>query len=163
MKFFLSLFATTTIFLAVVDASKKHPHPNEKGENDNGKVIETPDVFDRRGTVHKCNENDVVNAWCDAHILPDLGCGLLPEFDEYGCTCFGHPNECPTECIGGTEPLLKTHYGIRCGKIPNNVPNYILKERHALQRCEENSLVSGVSKTKCVTNQNHDAKNIIKL
>lgn len=105
--------------------------------------VEHPDIFARRGEVKHCEENGVVAAWCDSYISPELECGILPEFDEYGCTCMGKAASCPSECIGGTEPLVKTHYGIRCGKLPNDTPNYILKERHPLQRCEDNSVVAG--------------------
>jgi hypothetical protein len=71
-------------------------------------------------------------------------CGMLPDFDEYGCTCYGDPSKCPSDCIGGQVPIEKTHYSIKCNGIPDvtNTPNYILKEWHQLNRCEENSIVS---------------------
>lgn len=112
------------------------------------KSIAKPDVFVRfHEAKHTCDSNALVSAWCGdsaTKVLTEVECGLLPEFDEYGCTCFGDPTQCPTECIGGTEPLEKTHFGIRCGSIPptDEIPNYILKEKHLLHRCENNLLVS---------------------
>lgn len=109
-------------------------------------ALEFPDVFPQHARpgqkVRHCEENGVVAAWCDTFINPDLACATLPEFDEYGCTCLGNPALCPSECIGGTEPLVKNHYSIRCGKIPVDSPNYILKEIHELNRCENNAAVS---------------------
>jgi len=49
---------------------------------------------------------------------------------------------CPTECIGGGEPVVKTHYGVRCQGIPQDMPNYVLKERHVAKRCENNAPVA---------------------
>ena len=80
--------------------------------------VEYPDIFDRRDGVTGCEDHGVVAAWCDSRVLTDLECGILTEFDEYGCTCYGKSALCPTECIGGTEPVVKTHYGIRCAGIP---------------------------------------------
>ena len=123
------ILVVTTIFL-VVSAS---------GE----KSLEYPDIFPLRGNkVKHCEGNAVVAAWCDAFVDTDLDCAILPEFDEYGCTCIGNHASCPTECIGGVEPLVKTHSNIRCGGIPVDSPNYILKETHALNRCESNAAVS---------------------
>lgn len=108
--------------------------------------IELPDVFTHhsqgKSKTMSCDTNAVIAAWCDNKISQELECGILPEFDEYGCNCFGDPSTCPTECIGGTEPIQKTHYGIRCNNIPMDQPNYILKEHHALHRCENNLIVS---------------------
>jgi hypothetical protein len=104
--------------------------------------IEIPSVFHRRGKVQHCEENAVVAAWCDSHVFKEIECGLLPEFDEYGCSCYQDPSKCPTECIEGTEEVAKTHYGIRCRGMPRDHPNYVLLENHVMQRCEENSVVS---------------------
>jgi len=112
--------------------------------------VEYPDVFDhvqRGGTLHRCDDNGVVAAWCDSRISTELECGILPEFDEYGCTCYGKPALCPTECIGdsGEAALLtKTHYGIRCSGIPADEPNFVLKEKaHAVKHgCGNNAPVA---------------------
>mmetsp|Transcript_3149 Transcript_3149/g.4770 ORF Transcript_3149/g.4770 Transcript_3149/m.4770 type:complete len:194 (+) Transcript_3149:3-584(+) len=107
------------------------------------KEIEVPSVFNRRGKVQHCEDNGVVHAWCDSLVFEEIECGLLPEFDEYGCQCFRDPSKCPSECIDGSELIEKTHYGIRCRKLPmDDSPNYILKEYHAMGGCEENSLVA---------------------
>jgi hypothetical protein len=121
--------------------------------------IEKPDIFASTQSVG-CESNSVVAAWCvdddavsagaalvDENDVPNKKqkrCGLLPSFDEYGCTCYGDPSKCPTDCIGGDVPIEKTHYSIRCNGIPDpaTAPNYILKEWHAIDRCEENSIVS---------------------
>jgi hypothetical protein len=36
-------------------------------------------------------------------------CGILPNFDEYGCTCYGDPSKCPSDCIGGQIPIETKH------------------------------------------------------
>lgn len=108
-----------------------------------GKEIEFSSVFNRRnGQVKHCENNAVVAAWCDAQVFEDLECGLLPEFDEYGCQCFKDPSKCPTECVGGSELVEKTHYGIMCRNLPMDSPNYILKEYHEMTGCEDNSVVA---------------------
>jgi hypothetical protein len=104
--------------------------------------VETPDVFAQADEVLHCEENAVVHSWCDSAQFEELKCGILPDFDEYGCTCMGKTSLCPEECIGGTEPVERTHFGIRCKGIPQDSPNYILKERHPLKRCENNLVVS---------------------
>jgi len=104
--------------------------------------LERPDVFSMRGKREACHENGVVASWCDKFQNPSLGCAILPDFDEYGCSCLGDAAVCPDDCVGGTEPAVKTHYGIRCGGIPVDEPNYILRESHPLNRCENNGIVS---------------------
>eukprot|EP00545_Synedropsis_sp_CCMP1620_P010516 CAMPEP_0119013760 /NCGR_PEP_ID=MMETSP1176-20130426/8921_1 /TAXON_ID=265551 /ORGANISM="Synedropsis recta cf, Strain CCMP1620" /LENGTH=192 /DNA_ID=CAMNT_0006966877 /DNA_START=17 /DNA_END=595 /DNA_ORIENTATION=+ len=103
--------------------------------------VEFPAVFGN-AEVKSCDDNLIVHGWCDSYILPELECGILTDFDEYGCKCEGKAASCPTECINGNAPLVKTHYGIRCKHIPVDSPNYILKESHKLKRCEGNLLVS---------------------
>lgn len=40
-------------------------------------------------------------------------------------------------------PVVEEHYGIRCGGIPKDEPNYILKEpRHTVNHCEHNAAVA---------------------
>jgi hypothetical protein len=104
--------------------------------------IETPDVFGRRGRRRACHENGVVAGWCDAHINPALECAILPDFDEYGCSCLGDHALCPDDCVGGGEALVKTHFGIRCQGIPKDEPNYVLRESHAMNHCENNGVVA---------------------
>jgi len=38
--------------------------------------------------------------------------------------------------------VVKTHYGVRCQGIPQDMPNYVLKERHVAKRCENNAPVA---------------------
>lgn len=111
--------------------------------------LEHPDAFAQRlrydnGEIDRsCSENSVVAAWCDSQMNMDLDCAILPSFDEYACTCIGNPSLCPTECIGGFAPVVKTLSQIQCNQIPPDTsPNYILKETHALNRCENNAAVS---------------------
>lgn len=105
--------------------------------------IERPDVFGDRGARMPCSENGVVAAWCDGFVRPGLECGILPYFDEYGCTCLGDSALCPEDCVGGGAPVERTHYGIRCVGIPQDEPNYILREDHrALHRCGDNAVVA---------------------
>ena len=60
-----------------------------------------------------------------------------------GCSCYGKSALCPTECIGGSEPVTKTHYGIRCKGIPTDQPNYVLREQHYFMKgCENNAPVA---------------------
>jgi hypothetical protein len=105
------------------------------------KQIEYPDIF-ANVEVKSCDNNLVVSGWCDSHILTELECGILPDFDEYGCSCLGKSASCPTECINGEQPVVKTHYGIRCKNIPEDSPNYILKEAHPPKRCDNNLVVA---------------------
>lgn len=103
--------------------------------------IEIPSVFNR-GKVQHCEDNSVVAAWCDSSVMKDVECGLLPQFDEYGCQCYHDPSKCPDECVGGSELVEKTHYGIVCRNLPHDSPNYVLKEYHEMTGCEDNAVVS---------------------
>ena len=99
----------------------------QKAEDSLG--VERPDVFFNRGKQVPCHENGVVASWCDSAVNPSLECAILPDFDEYGCSCLGNAASCPEDCVGGTPPEEKTHYGIRCGGIPRDEPNYVLKSK----------------------------------
>jgi len=103
--------------------------------------VEIPNVF-HRGNVQHCQNNGVVTAWCDSYVFPELECGLLPDFDEYGCQCSKDPAKCPTECVGGSTLVEKSHYGITCRHLPHDSPNYTLKEYHHMTGCENNSVVA---------------------
>lgn len=105
-------------------------------------AIGSPDVFARRGKVNHCENNAIVSAWCDSRVTKGIECGILPEFDEYACGCDGDSSLCPDECIEDSLLQTKTHYGIRCSKIPQDTPNYVLKETHQVQRCENNAVVA---------------------
>ena len=105
--------------------------------------IEIPDVFRHSPARSSCDTNGVVSAWCDVHQFPDdLDCGILPNFDRYGCQCKSDPSKCPSECVGGSELVEKTHYGIVCKNVPMDSPNYVLKEYHTMHGCENNALVA---------------------
>jgi hypothetical protein len=100
--------------------------------------LEYPNVFTNAdhdvSSAKQCNSNSVVAAWCDSYIFPELQCAILPQFNEYGCSCVGHASLCPTECIGDSqtidpsehEPIARTHETIRCLGIPRDEPNYVL-------------------------------------
>jgi hypothetical protein len=105
--------------------------------------VEIPSIFNRRGDVTKCDENAIVNSWCDRYVFDDLECGILPEFDQYGCQCKDDPSKCPSECVGGSELVEKNHYNIICRNLPHDSPNYILKEYHQMHGCENNAVVAG--------------------
>lgn len=111
-------------------------------DSDGGQAMGRPSVFAKSG--RPCLSNSIVASWCDAEALgsPNVECVIFPDFDAYGCSCIGEAALCPTECIGGKEPEQKTHYGISCLGIPEDEPNYVLKETHALNRCESNAVVS---------------------
>jgi hypothetical protein len=107
-----------------------------------GWKVEKPDPLTVNGQRVKCHESGVIASWCDTKVNPALECSIVPDFDEYGCACLGAASNCPDDCIGGLEPIERTHYGIRCAGVPQDEPNYILREYHALGRCENNALVS---------------------
>jgi hypothetical protein len=135
------------LMYAAVAAGRNSDELDEILENElsvhGGFKVEKPDVFmPDRGTKIPCHENAVVASWCDSHRTPILDCAILPAFDEYGCSCLGESSACPDDCVGGDEPIEKTHYGIRCASIPKDEPNYILQEFHPLNRCENNAIVS---------------------
>jgi hypothetical protein len=103
--------------------------------------LEIPSIFER-GDLNHCEGNGVVSSWCDSSVNPELECVLLPDFDQYGCSCHGHPHSCPTDCVGGKEADQKMHYGIQCLGIPQDECNYVLKETHEPNHCENNAIVS---------------------
>lgn len=77
-----------------------------------------------------CENNAVVASWCDEYVNPGLKCSLLPRRDEYVCSCRGNMAACPTDCVGGVQPLEhdvstpKTE--VHCKGIPLDEPNYEL-------------------------------------
>jgi len=77
-----------------------------------------------------CQDNAIVASWCDESINPHLQCFLHPNTDQYKCHCSGKHSFCPDECIGGSKPLVTqtTSNVIVCHGIPQDSPNYILKE-----------------------------------
>jgi len=83
------------------------------------------------GHLEHCENNAVVASWCDEYVNPGLKCGLLPEEDEYVCSCRGNMAACPTDCIGGVQPLdhdvATPKFEVHCKGIPMDVPNYELK------------------------------------
>jgi hypothetical protein len=89
--------------------------------------LELPNIFER-GDLKHCEDNGVVQSWCDSSKNPELECVMLPGFDQYGCSCHGHPYLCPTDCVGGKQADQKMHYGIQCLGIPQDEPNYVLYE-----------------------------------
>jgi hypothetical protein len=89
--------------------------------------LELPNIFER-GDLKHCEDNGVVQSWCDSSKNPELECVMLPGFDQYGCSCHGHPHLCPTDCVGGKQADQKMHYGIQCLGIPQDEPNYVLYE-----------------------------------
>lgn len=103
--------------------------------------LELPNIFDGEDTSH-CEDNGVVSSWCNSAVNPELKCVLRPETATYGCACHGHAHLCPTDCIGGKAADKSGHYGIQCVGIPQDEPNYVLKEHHRQHHCEENAVVS---------------------
>ena len=130
------------IFLSRLKGVRGDPHGDE-GQKD-GHAMGVPNVFAvPRGKLIPCHENGVVASWCDVHIdLPNMECLLSPELDAYGCACVGTPALCPDECVDGTPPVEKTKSGISCRGIPHDEPNYVLREAHPLNRCENNAVVA---------------------
>ena len=82
--------------------------------------------------MHGCENNAKVAAWCDDYVNKHVECALYPQLDQYLCSCSGVPNHvnanCPDECIDGSEPLIRTLGSVLCSGIPEDSPNYILKE-----------------------------------
>ena len=107
-----------------------------------GWKMEKPDPFTSNGQRVQCHESGVIASWCDSKVNPALECSIIPDFDEYGCACLGASSHCPDDCIGGGAPMERTHYGIRCAGLPQDEPNYILREYHALGRCENNAMIA---------------------
>lgn len=74
---------------------------------------------------HDCANNAVVSAWCDEYINKHVECSLYPDLDQYVCRCSGRKTtNCPDECIGGSEALLRTPHGVVCTGIPEDHANY---------------------------------------
>jgi len=122
-----------------------HPHHHRDEEVF---AMGRPDFFaGYKGKIVPCHENGVVASWCDTHLDPNvLECGLLPEFDVYGCSCVGDASLCPDECVNGEKPEQRTKHGISCSGIPEDEPNYILKEmrsKRSTMHCENNAVVAG--------------------
>jgi len=57
----------------------------------------------------------------------NLYCSFLSD-DQYICKCSGKHTNCPDECIGGGEPIVRSEHSVLCSGIPEDSPNYILKE-----------------------------------
>lgn len=109
--------------------------------------VDLPSVFAWSFHQKHCEENAVVASWCDEVIQPGLKCAINPDFDEYGCSCPDNAAACPTECIGGGKPHAVSHHEILCLRIPQDQPNYILKEgqKHPndhKEHCENNAVVA---------------------
>ena len=103
--------------------------------------------FEANVPLEHCEENAVVASWCDERVNPQVECALLKEFDQYGCSCYDNHAACPTECIRGVKPREITRSRIYCPGIPEDTPNYILKEggvihHHKKVHCEENAIIS---------------------
>jgi uncharacterized protein YcsI (UPF0317 family) len=103
--------------------------------------LELPSILERADTSN-CEANAIVSSWCDSTVNPELKCVLQPSFDAYGCACLGHSHLCPVDCVGGRVAEQKAHYGIQCRNIPQDEPNYVLKETHKKNHCENNAIVS---------------------
>jgi hypothetical protein len=123
------LLASAAAFMAVIV---------EAGSDES---LELPSIFER-GDLKHCEDNGVVSSWCDSSVNPEIECVMLPGFDQYGCSCHGHPHSCPSDCVGGKQADQKMHYGIQCLGIPQDEPNYVLKETHEPHHCENNAIVS---------------------
>jgi len=129
-----------------------HEQDDHTKDEDEAEALERPELFSRKVNSVECHENGVVASWCDTHLDPQhMECRLWPDMDAYACSCVGAAPECPTECVVGgdgkptSELLQKTKYGIACQGIPQDEPNYILKEmryKRATNRCENNALVA---------------------
>jgi hypothetical protein len=106
-------------------------------------LLEVPGIEVTPITGHPCHENGVVASWCDARVSSKVDCSIHPTLNVYACTCDLDPSACPSECVGGTEPISKTRYGIGCRGIPQDEPNYILRgtfDSH--HHCGNNALVA---------------------
>jgi len=145
------------------EVHKHHDHQTQEKQEEVF-AMGVPDVFTTKSMFGKeggggmpCHENGVVASWCDnVHLNVNdksqqknakLDCVILPEFDMYGCSCVGDSSLCPTECIDGgdQEPVERTKYGISCRGIPDDEPNYILKEmksKRDVNHCENNAVVA---------------------
>jgi hypothetical protein len=105
--------------------------------------VELPSVFEQSEFTVCDGNHALLESWCNAKIHEELECVFIPKFDQYGCSCHGHASLCPTECADGSAPDQKTHYALQCNGIPNDEVNYVLKETHEKNHCENNAIVSG--------------------
>lgn len=88
-------------------------------------------ILRNRGSIlplHHCENNAIVANWCNEATVPEVSCLLLPSLDEYVCTCHDKVSACPTDCVNGEIPDKKSKHGIRCKGIPQDSPNYVLKQ-----------------------------------
>lgn len=80
--------------------------------------------------MEHCENNAVVASWCDEYVNPGLKCALLPQKDEYVCSCRGNMAACPSDCVGGVLPLdhdaVTPKFEVHCKGIPIDEPNYEL-------------------------------------
>ena len=96
--------------------------------------------------VLSCSSNSKVRSWCDA-LMNDVECMMDLAQDTYMCQCPEDPSACPDDCIGGqglrTHPVMNSH-SILCEGIPDDEPNYILKNDIdlPLHHCENNGIVA---------------------
>ena len=107
--------------------------------------LEVPGLDLNPVTGHACHENGVVASWCDSRVSSKLQCSIHPTLNMYSCKCELDPAACPSDCIGSSEAIAQTHYGIECRGIPQDEPNYILRNArplHSLHHCENNALVA---------------------
>lgn len=96
-----------------------------------------------------CTGNAVVSSWCDSSVM-DVNCLIHPTLDMYACRCTVDPKLCPEECVAveGQDAVspIKTHHGIMCQGIPQDEPNYVLKNKDVsnlpLHHCENNAVVA---------------------
>jgi len=94
-----------------------------------------------------CSSNSKVNSWCDA-LMNDVECMMDLKEDTYMCKCSEDPSACPDDCIVGGQGLrtkaIKTHHSILCDGVPDDEPNYILKNNVdlPLHHCENNGIVA---------------------
>jgi hypothetical protein len=95
------------------------------------------------GDNHDCNGNAVVAGWCTSGKQDSTSCAIHKDFNIYGCECVEDGTACPLECIAGSELLKRSQHSIVCPNIPQDEPNYIMKEsRRSLNHCENNALVA---------------------
>ena len=134
MKFQLLIAIASTVAASESIASEL----DQILEKELPEVRHLPTIFAGRGAKISCAENGVIQSWC-----PD-DCGILMDHNEYACAC-KEASACPDECIDGVQPMAKTGHSIRCHGIPEDEPNYVLKEPvHSKEsHCENNAIVAG--------------------
>ena len=105
-----------------------------------------PDMSNDLNVV-SCSSNSKVSSWCDA-LMNDVECLMDLEEDTYMCQCPKDPSACPDDCIirgqGMRTMPVKTSHSVLCEGIPDDEPNYILKNDIALplHHCENNGIVA---------------------